>query len=97
MTANQGPEIPREQIEVLGDYGDRLKYFNGLIALGGIDTGQIPIILKGMFVLDMDIPRMLHRARQAELQDPIPICAFQMSEHSFCLRQWHHNGEHLPI
>ena len=74
-------------------YEKQAKEFEHLIKLGAMQPGPIPLIISGLYLIDMDLVAITDRARKAELYDRDPICGAPIGPRH-CVKTWRHKDAH---
>lgn len=91
MTIHRGPESP--STAAVAQYKKQAAEFRHLIELGGMDEGRIPLIISGLYFVDIDLVAIIEGARDAELRDPEPQCGAPIGPRH-CVKVWRHTDAH---
>lgn len=97
MTVDQGPRpVGTPRSEAVNQYAHQVADMKHRIELHAMDAGPIPMILGGLYFVEIDLVSILAAAAKAEQEDPEPQCGHPVGP-SHCVKVWRHKGDHWII
>lgn len=97
MSIHRGPHpLGTPRSEAVNQYTHQVAEMQHRIKLGAMDPGPIPLILQGLYFVEIDLVGILAGAAKAEQEDPEVQCAWPIGP-SHCVKVNGHKDEHWVV